>query len=224
MTKYSMNIDLRQHHVLLKQQYNVDCCAPIACLHAIELLASIAGKRYNFSPLYVYYLARKMQGTENVQKCQLRSVFAALEKYGACSERLWPFDRRLVNTMPYDDAVFNGIQHKLQAYEVVENIDDYLQRNIPVIIGISIGELFIQSPCKYMPINGTTNKMIAGHAVLLVGSTTRGWILANSFGPRWGDKGYSILPYECSVDIGERYAITSFTGIHLEKNYHTFDK
>jgi hypothetical protein len=158
-------------------------------------------------------MARKIQGSLHLEKCQLKNVFLALEKYGACSDQLWPFDRSRINVEPSSEAVFDGIQHRLQSYEKVEDIDNYLQRDVHVIIGLSVGELFIHNPSEYRPINGTDNRLMYGHAALIVGSTDNGWILANSFGPKWGDKGYCVLPYECSIDIGEKYAITSFAGI-----------
>lgn len=199
--------------LLLKNQGSVDCCAPIACLHALEFLAISAGKRYVFSHLYVYYMARKLQGTLPLGKCRISSVLLALEKYGACSEEIWPFDRNRINIEPTDDAVFNGLRCRLRTVECVNNVHTYLQRNIPVIIGFSIGELFTKLPNEYIPINGTTNCGVGGHAAVIVGSTARGWIIANSYGVAWGNKGYSILPYECDIDIGEKYAITSFSEI-----------
>lgn len=207
--------------ILLKNQNNIECCAPIACLHAIEFLTNQAGKHHNLSHLYVYYMARKMQGTLPAQRCQLKSVLSALEKYGACSERLWPFDRNKIDIEPSIDAIFEGVHYKLIEYNVVEDIGNTI---FPIIIGFNMGELFLKSPEKYRPVNGTDNKYFSSHAAVIVDATDTGWVIANSFGPKWGNKGYGILPYECIIDIGEAYSVINFAGISSRKKSIIFDK
>jgi C1A family cysteine protease len=47
-------------------------------------------------------------------------------------------------------------------------------------------------------------KMIGGHALVVVGYTDTGFILRNSWGRTWADKGHSIYPY---VDWGSHWEI-----------------
>ncbi|MFA5845154.1 MAG: C1 family peptidase [Coriobacteriia bacterium] len=46
------------------------------------------------------------------------------------------------------------------------------------------------------PVIPRTARADAGHAVALVGYTREGFIIQNSWGPKWGDKGFALLPYE----------------------------
>lgn len=39
-------------------------------------------------------------------------------------------------------------------------------------------------------------EMIGGHAIAIIGYNKEGFILRNSWGSSWGDKGYTIIPYD----------------------------
>jgi len=74
---------------------------------------------------------------------------------------------------------------------------------------------------KYCPVNNTDNRLSKGHAVVIIGydDSLNSWIIANSLGPKWGDRGLGAIPYDCNKDIGESYVITSFAGISLGKKF-----
>jgi hypothetical protein len=40
-----------------------------------------------------------------------------------------------------------------------------------------------------------TEGLLGGHFVLLCGYDSRGWIIRNSWGEKWGDRGYCYMPY-----------------------------
>lgn len=66
----------------------------------------------------------------------------------------------------------------------------------------------------YMPVNGSDNRQSKGHALVIVGydKNDKYFIVLNSTGPRWGDKGFCHISYDCIVDIGEAYVIDKFSG------------
>jgi hypothetical protein len=47
-----------------------------------------------------------------------------------------------------------------------------------------------------LPIIQRTGRASSGHAVAIVGYTQDGFIIQNSWGTSWGEKGFSLLPYE----------------------------
>lgn len=63
--------------------------------------------------------------------------------------------------------------------------------------------LILNGPCPLaLPVKSEDkefwkgNKSLGGHCVLAVGYNKKGFIIRNSWGKSYGDKGYAILPYE----------------------------
>ena len=49
---------------------------------------------------------------------------------------------------------------------------------------------------KTLPVIERKGKADGGHAIALVGYTSQGFVVQNSWGPGWGKKGFALLPYE----------------------------
>ena len=58
--------------------------------------------------------------------------------------------------------------------------------------------------------------LIGGHAVILVGYNKDGFIVRNSWGQNWGDKGYSIYKFQ---DWGSHWEIWSTIDLEKDVNY-----
>lgn len=211
--------DLRKYISYLPSQDNVGCCASSATLVALEIMMSINGKPSHFSRLFPYYNARRMQNRIGQAGTGLKDVFESIMQYGVCLNRFWPFSPHRANKEPNMVAYQDAELYKISDYTSVgpNEFNSCIDQAIPVIIGLQIGRKFksmehILSEQVYMPVNSTDNRYSHGHAVTIVGYNESGWIIANSFGLKWGDHGYGFLPYACSVDIGEAYVVRSFTG------------
>lgn len=64
-------------------------------------------------------------------------------------------------------------------------------------------------------IQNDNETLMGGHAVLLVGWTTKGFILRNSWGTDWGINGYVNFPYS---DFGIQYCTYCFTDCETNPN------
>ena len=51
-----------------------------------------------------------------------------------------------------------------------------------------------------VPMPDPSEKMIGGHAMLIVGSTDTHFIVRNSWGAEWGDNGYCYIPLDYLTD------------------------
>ena len=228
-------IDLRKYIRYLPAQGRIGCCTASAALTAAEIICN-KNHQYNyFSRLFVYYTTRKIQGRVNLVGAELKSTLDSMKQHGVCSENKWPFRSRQINVEPSDEAYREAAQYKVQCYENVfsHNFNNILTDEIPIIIGLKIGRLFrnLRGPLKeqvYKLINTTDNRQSHGHAVTIVGYDDNllsgSWIIANSFGPKWGQSGYGVLPYECRDDIGEAYIIREFSGFTAGRKISDFDK
>jgi hypothetical protein len=208
-----------------------ECCTSYATLLAVEMMHE---KPIYFSRLYLYYMTRKIRGDLRPTPARLKQTLEALKQYGVCLEEKYP-SYLDPNFEPSSNLLVDSLQHRLLEYQEISNdkYKKYLTNGIPIIFGMSTGKLFWNlsgtlSKQKYKPINETDNRQHWGHAVTCVGYDDNlnggSWIIANSLGPKWGDRGYAAIPYSCDSDIGESYVITNFTGITPVKNFSEFDK
>lgn len=228
--KYSVH-QLKENTVLLQSQGNVPCCTASAVLTSMEILGRLSNKSYNFSRLFLYYNTRKLQNRIGQKGANLLFTLEALRTFGCAEERYWPFMYQRVDREPTLIAYKNAEQYKSIVYKSLgeTNFREFIDNRIPVVIGMNIGRAFYKLAGRldeqvYFPINETTNRFSRGHALVIVGyddSICGGsWIVANSVGLKWGDKGFGIIPYVCEPDISEAYVIEKFGNFDVLENIH----
>lgn len=221
-------VSLRRYINYLQPQENIACCTACAILLAAEIIMASTGNRMNFSRLFLYYMTQKEHNRLGMKGAELRDALDTLVRHGVTPERYWPFSFNRANREPHQQAIQEAIYYRLQSYHEVLPIDykSYLDRDIPIIVGIRTGKLFWElkgelQEQQYKPVNSRDNRQTSGHAITIIGYDDDlnggSWIIANSLGPKWGYQGYAAIPYICNADIGESYVITSFAGINAGK-------
>lgn len=219
---------LLEHTRLLQSQENVPCCTASSILTSVEIICNLNNINYNFSRLFLYYNTRKLQGRVLQKGANLIFTFDALNQFGCCEEKYWPFLYKRVDKEPSQSAYLQAEKFKPIRYTVLYDTDfkKYIDQNFPIVIGMNIGRQFLKlkgdlKSQTYYPINNDTNRYSRGHALTIVGYDDNicggSWIVANSAGLKWGDKGFGIVPYSCEVDIGEAYVIQSFQDLEPRK-------
>lgn len=215
-------IDLREHVYYLHHQESVGCCTASASLLAVEMMYKMNNNPKLFSRLFLYYMTRKAQSRIGLKGAELKTTLDTLKFTGVCREELWPFLKIRENTEPPTPAQEDAKNYCIKDYKsvVADDFKYYLNNRMPIIIGMWTGKKFWKmsgnlNELIYEPINTTDNSISKGHAVTIVGYNDSlcggSWIIANSLGPRWGDKGYGVLPYLCNDNIGESYTIDTFS-------------
>lgn len=217
----------------LPSQENIDCCASSATLLAAEILMSMNGVHLHLSRLFPYYMARRLQGRIGQRGTELKAVLESLVIHGVCLDQQWPLRHSLINREPSVQAQEQAKLYRVNSFQhvPVQDISDKISQNIPVVVGLRTGRQFWKMSGNfdqqiYSPVNDTDNRYSHSHAVTIVRDLVDrdSWIVANSRGLRWGNRGLGILPYSCSVDIGESYSITEFAGFQTGKKFSTIDK
>ena len=118
------------------------------------------------------------------------------------------------NGMSFKDA-FKFLRH-----EGVDTIDGVYKIGRYAKIGSELQlkqALIINGPCVGgLPVyNNTSNfwneyngdKFVGGHAISIVGYNEKGFIIRNSWGKSYADKGYSLLPYDDFYTFTEIWTI-----------------
>lgn len=158
------------------------------------------------SRLYLYYCSREMEGNVDQDSgAELKDVIYVTENTGMCIESLWPYDITKFSDKPTDVCYEDSKLHKTIKGERIQQTDNDLKQclvdGFPVVFGFSVYESFeTEQVAKtgIVPMPDTNNeKLLGGHAVMLVGFTQIDgqdyYIVRNSWGTEWGDKGYFYM-------------------------------
>ena len=197
-------VDLRNRFGPVIDQGELNSCTCCATVAAVEyLFAKREGKWLMMSPLFVYYNARKISGMEMTNAPILAAhAPAALLAWGVCDDDHWPYDLNHFNTPPPNEAYRNATVLQAVQFARLGSIDEIkasLSAGIPAMFGSNIPRGYYEAAERtgLMPELGKASGPPSGHAMLIVGydDGARHWIVRNSVGERFGEKGYLRIPY-----------------------------
>jgi C1A family cysteine protease len=123
---------------------------------------------------------------------------------GVCSEDLWKYDITKFTECPTQECYDNAKNHKSIEYKrVVQSLEQLKQcliEGFPFIFGFNVYSSFETQEVAetgIMPIPKEGEELLGGHAVCAVGfdDNKQVFIVRNSWGDNWGDKGYFYMPY-----------------------------
>jgi len=203
----SKNVDLRTtgHLPPVYDQGQLGSCTGNAIAGAVEYGMRAQGK-HDFIPsrLFIYYNERQMEGTTNTDAgAEERDGIKSVATVGVCSENVWPYDISKFSDRPSDAAYTEARKEIIKQYSRVPvklpNMQNVLTHGIPIVFGMSIYESFESdavSQTGMVPMPDPSEKNLGGHCMLIVGSNDTHFIVRNSWGEEWGDKGYCYIPHE----------------------------
>jgi uncharacterized tellurite resistance protein B-like protein len=202
-------VDLRPFLSPVEDQRTTSSCAANAVAGAYEYLVRrhLGEDGYDVSRLFIYYNGRAVDGVEGEDGGSvIGSLIEALRELGACSEETWPFDEARVNEEPSDEAYQEAAHFLVEDNALVAtDLDAWravLAEGYPIVFGIALFESFDrQRRPGLVPMpspDEVAREEHSGHAMLAVGYSDRDrvFIVRNSWGERWGDRGYCYIPYD----------------------------
>ena len=212
-------VDWRRRDVPIFYQGKTGCCCSVAVgmsWHFQMHQQSLGG----FSPsvLFLYYNSRKRMSDEAVKfDCggTIRDSMKTLAAVGVCRDRVWPFTVENLFLEPPPGSYTEADKHKAIAYESIEPdmtlIETALASGSTVCFGLQIFESMesrelANTGIMKMP-DESKERHLGGHALRIVGYNRpeRNFIVANSWGPRWGLQGYFMMPYDAAIKYGSDY-------------------
>lgn len=226
-TNYLPNIDLRDKCGSIYEQGKLGSCTVNAILSAYKYDEINQSGRINFEPsrLFLYYNEREIEGTTNYDSgASIRDGLKSLNKMGVCSELKWPYNIDYFKYKPTLDCYKESVNHDSIQYKRLEQdidqLKECLKSGFPFVFGFSVYESFEKGDVDnagIMEIPSENEKVLGGHAVMSVGynDSNKTFIVMNSWGENWGDKGYFYMPYQFITN--KNYATDFWTISKLNK-------
>lgn len=205
--KLPIKVDLRSMDNPIMDQGALGSCTANAISAAYMFDLRRQGKAlFTPSRLFIYYNERVMEGTiDQDAGAMIRDGIKAINKLGVCNEDIWPYNIGDFAKKPDTKCFKEALKHKAIEYRrVMRSMNDMrgvLAAGLPFVIGFSVYESFESrkvSKTGVMTMPGKKEKLLGGHAVMVVGydNDKEYWIVRNSWGTGWGDKGYFYMPYD----------------------------
>ena len=201
-------LDLRCKCPTVYDQGNLGSCTANAIGFAYHFDELKQNSQSPFIPsrLFIYYNERNMEGhTSEDSGAEIHDGVQTINTIGVCQEEMWPYDINKFTEKPSDNCYEIAKNHQSVSYNALDqNIDQFkaaIISGFPVVFGFSVYESFESADVTKtgkMPMPKEGEKILGGHAVALVGfdDINNVFIVRNSWGENWGDKGYFYMPYE----------------------------
>jgi len=133
----------------------------------------------------------------------IRDAIKAVARHGDCPESLWPYIEHKFATRPPEKCYKSALRYRaVKYYRLHRSIDDMrscLASGYPLALGFLAHEKFgtVVKRTGVLEMPGPREGVIGKHAVLAVGyeDGKQRFIMRNSWGPRFGLKGYFTMPY-----------------------------
>ncbi len=201
-------IDLRKGMPAIYDQGNLGSCTA----NAICAMIKYKNAKIDGSRLFLYYNERLLEKTVNFDAgADLTDGIKALCSFGICQEKTYQYIISKFALKPPPNTYAEASPHKNIRATLVDStlnaMKSCLIQNYPFVVGIAIYDSFESgtvSKTGVVPMpNKSSEQLLGGHAVLCVGydDVKKVWIMRNSWGPSWGEKGYFYLPYNYLLDV-----------------------
>lgn len=212
MKKLPSKVDLRTDKLPVFDQGSLGSCTAnaVSTAFAFSVLKQQEEELYTPSRLFIYYNTRLLEGNEDRDSgATLRNSVKAMNKVGACGEETWPYVISKFTNKPTDNCYKIAKDNKAIKYERLNrSLYDFkscLASGFPFVGGFAVYESFQSreiAKTGIMTMPKKDEKFYGGHAIIVMGydDERECFIVRNSWGTKWGDKGYFYMPYNYLLD------------------------
>jgi len=201
-------VDLRFGCPPIQNQYNLGCCTGFGVSAAVQYdqLSQKDPDAFHPSEMFIYYNAREILGTiEQDSGAMIRDAIQSIGKIGACPIDLWPYDVNRFRERPPQPAYDSATKYVATMYsrvpQTLVDLKACLASNHPFVFGFTVYDGMMSTEVQQTGILNMpqpSEKMHGGHCVMAVGydDSIQRFIIRNSWGTEWGQKGYFTMPYD----------------------------
>src|SRR5262245_30805834 len=211
------SVDLRPWCSPIEDQGDLGSCTANAGVGLLEYFERRAfGTHVDASRLFLYKVTRNLLGLTGDDGAYLRDTMKAMVLFGVPPEKHWPYIISRFNDEP--TAFCYSFSQSYQAVKyyrldppgtppakTLDTIRKYLAAGLPAMFGFSVyGSIPPPGDGKgEIPFPTPADSLEGGHAIVAVGYDDQkavgkekgAFLIRNSWGKSWGDRGYGWLPY-----------------------------
>jgi len=215
------SFDLRAQCPPVYDQGQLGSCTANAIAAAVQFdqMKQKLAEIFTPSRLFIYYNERAMEHTvASDSGAQIRDGIKSVGKQGDCPEAEWPYVIAKFKTKPPKNCYSDALKYKAVLYQrltpVLSQLKGCLASGWPFVFGFTVYESFESAQVArtgHASLPKSSEQPVGGHAVMCAGyDDARQWfVVRNSWGGRWGMKGYFTLPY------------AYLTGVNLASDFWT---
>ncbi len=218
------HVDLREKCPPIENQGNLGSCTANAAVGIVEYFERAAfGRHIDASRLFLYKATRDMMHKVGDTGAHIRTAMGALVLFGVPPEEYWPYKIEQFDEEPPSFCYAFAQNYKtinyyrldppnLSVQEVLVRVKAGLAAGIPSMFGFTVYDSIREADTTgEIPFPAPREDQVGGHAVVAVGyddnkkiknaepdtkPTVGAFLIRNSWGTSWGDRGYGWLPFE----------------------------
>ena len=198
--------DLRKNDDNILNQGSLGSCVANGFSGMIDSLLK-SNKKISISPsrLFTYYNCRVLINTVKKDSgAYVRDSIKSGVNLGMVSETLYPYIIPKFKNKPPVNVYKEALKIKVTEYRRVNNLvltelKSAICQGYPIIFGMDVYGSFESEEVKrtgIVSLPAPKEDLLGGHCMLIVGYTKDNFIVKNSWGTEWGDKGYCYIPFE----------------------------
>jgi C1A family cysteine protease len=215
-------VNLTRYCSKIEDQGSIGSCTAQAGVGILEYFERKAKKKHiEHSRLFLYKVTRNLLHLTGDTGAYLRTTMAAMRLFGVPPEEHWKYRTSQYDVEP--SAFCYAFAKEYQAIQYFrldppgvwgpplrKRVKMFLAHGIPSMFGFSVFSSYTQARNDgEIPFPSMREKRVGGHAVVAVGyddrkriknninnkTTTGAFLIRNSWGRGWGQRGYGWLPY-----------------------------
>lgn len=206
LTKYIKTVDLRDQMPPIFDQGKLGSCTSnaLSALYQFDEIKQEEKKQFTPSRLFIYFNGRVMENTVDKDAGEsIRDGVKTMNRDGVVPEEMWPYDISKFTTEPTEECYDLAKSHKAVVYKrVKQTLHQLIQcvcEGFPIAFGFQVFQSFLSIDATgLMPMPLLDEQKLGGHATVICGfdKQKKVFIVRNSWGESWGDKGYFYMPFE----------------------------
>ncbi len=210
--------DNRKYCSPVKDQGELGSCTANMAANMYEYMSKRGKSSYvELSRLFIYKTTRWLLHLTGDTGAYIRSALGALVVYGAPPEEYYPYDISKFDETP--DVLNAGFAQSFQVTkyfrldkgipsneQLTARMKEFLAKGFCLGMGFTVFDSFEEAATNggYIPYPKPTESVQGGHAVTVVGYDEKksgggAFLIKNSWGADWGERGYGWIPMKYFV-------------------------